>query len=136
MEVIGKICKVFDVRDGVSQRTGEKWVSQDFLLEYFWWSNQTTPSKIMLSIFGADRIQEADLKEGEEVKVRLHPEAREYNGRWFNDVRFDGIEHINRPKQAQPQEKPADAEKSQEQANTQAQAEKPADGEKIDDVPF
>ena len=133
MEVIGRISKVFDVRDGISQRTGEKWVSQDFLLEYFWWSNQTTPSKIMLSIFGADRIQEADLKEGEDVKVRLHPEAREYNGRWFNDVRFDGIEHIHREK---AQNKPQEEEKPSEQAEQPTKEEKPAAGEKTDDLPF
>lgn len=121
MEVIGRISKVFDVRDGVSQRTGEKWVSQDFLLEYFWWSNQTTPSKIMLSVFGADRIQEADLKEGEEVKIRYHVDAREYNGRWFNDVRFDGIEHIHRVNEQTSQAEPASTDKSEEQAATQSE---------------
>lgn len=136
MELVGRICKIFQPRDGMSQRTGEMWVSQDFMIEYFYWPNQTTPSRMVLSIFGAERIQEADLKEGEEVKIRYHVDAREYNGRWYNDVRFDGIEHIHRVKEEQTQEKPVGAEKNQERANTQSQAEKPADGEKSDDLPF
>lgn len=132
MEVIGRISKVFDVRSGVSQRTGEQWVSQDFIIEYFWWQNQTSPSKMLLNVFGAERIQEADLKEGEEVKVRYHIEAREYNGRMFNDVRYDGIEHIHRvkPSQAEP-EKQEESVKEAENAK-----EEPVDTEANDGLPF
>lgn len=131
MEVIGIVKKVYEPRDGVSQRTGEQWVSQDFVMEYHYWQNQTTPSKILFNVFGAERIKDADLKEGEEVKVRYHIEAREYNGRMFNDVRYDGIEHIHRvkPSGAEPekQEEPVKEEK--------AQAE-PASTEANDDLPF
>lgn len=122
MEVIGKISRIFDVRDGISQRTGETWVSQDFMIEYFWWQNQQTPSRMVFSIFGAERIQDADLKEGEEVKIRYHVDAREYNGRWFNDVRYDGIEHIHRQKQEQAQAEPANTE---QKADEQPAAEEP-----------
>lgn len=122
MEIVGKISKIFQPRDGISQRTGEMWVSQDFMIEYFYWQNQTTPSKMVLSIFGAERIQEADLKEGEEVKIRYHVEAREYNGRWFNDVRFDGIEHIHRPKQEPAQ---AEAASTEQKTDEQPAAEEP-----------
>lgn len=131
MEVIGIVKKVYEPRDGVSQRTGEQWVSQDFVMEYHYWPNQTTPSNILFNVFGAERIKDADLKEGEEVKVRYHIEAREYNGRMFNDVRYDSIEHIHRmkPSQAEPekQEEPVKEEK--------AQAE-PASTEANDDLPF
>lgn len=116
MEIVGRISKIFQPRDGMSQRTGEMWVSQDFMIEYFYWPNQTTPSRMVLSIFGAERIQEADLKEGEEVKIRYHVDAREYNGRWYNDVRFDGIEHIHRVKEEQPKQESASTEKAEDQA--------------------
>lgn len=114
MEVIGIIKKVFEPRDGVSQRTGEQWVSQDFVMEYHYWQNQTTPSKILFNVFGAERIKDADLKEGEEVKVRYHIEAREYNGRMFNDVRYDGIEHIHRAKPSGAEH--SSTEKAEDQA--------------------
>lgn len=116
MEVIGIVKKVYEPRDGVSQRTGEQWVSQDFVMEYFYWPNQTTPSKILFNVFGAERIKDADLKEGEEVKVRYHIEAREYNGRMFNDVRYDGIEHINRVKEQTSQAEHSSTEKAEDQA--------------------
>lgn len=132
MEVIGVISKIFQPRDGISQRTGEQWVSQDFMIEYFWWQNQTTPSKMVFSIFGADRIQEADLKEGEEVKVRYHGDAREYNGRWYNDMRFDGIEHIHRPK---PEKQTLDG-KTDEHNEQQAKPADAGEGEQNDDLPF
>lgn len=121
MEIAGRISKIFQPRDGMSQRTGEMWVSQDFMIEYFYWPNQTTPSRMVLSIFGAERIQEADLKEGEEVKIRYHVDAREYNGRWYNDVRFDGIEHIHRVREEQPKRESASTEKSDEQATPAAE---------------
>lgn len=96
MKVVGNIRQILEPRSGISQRTGEMWVTQDFVLEYFYWPNQTVPSKMLLSIFGADRIQEADLKEGEEVEVRFHIEAEEYQGKMYNRVRYDGINHIHR----------------------------------------
>lgn len=96
MKVVGNIKQILEPRSGISQRTGEMWVTQDFVLEYFYWPNQTVPSKMLLSIFGADRIQDADLKEGEEVEVRFHIEAEEYQGKMYNRVRYDGINHIHR----------------------------------------
>lgn len=96
MKVVGNIRQILEPRSGISQRTGEMWVTQDFVLEYFYWPNQTVPSKMLLSIFGTDRIQEADLKEGEEVEVRFHIEAEEYQGKMYNRVRYDGINHIHR----------------------------------------
>lgn len=131
MEVIGKISMVFNVRSGVSQRTGEQWVSQDFMIEYFWWQNQTTASKILFNVFGAERIKDADLKEGEEVKVRYHIEAREYNGRMFNDVRYDGIEHIHRVKPSQ-----AEPEKQEEPVKEDKAKAEPMNTEATDDLPF
>lgn len=116
MEIVGRISKIFQPRDGMSQRTGEMWVSQDFMIEYFYWANQTTPSRMVLSIFGAERIQDADLKEGEEVKIRYHVDAREYNGRWYNDVRYDGIEHINRVNEQTSQAEHSSTEKAEDQA--------------------
>ena len=131
MEVIGIVKKVYEPRDGVSQRTGEQWVSQDFVMEYHYWPNQTTPSKILFNVFGAERIKDADLKEGEEVKVRYHIEAREYNGRMFNDVRYDGIDHIHRVKPSE-----AEPEKQEEHVKEEKAQAEPASTEANDDLPF
>ncbi len=50
----------------------------------------------MMSILRAERIQEEDSKEGEEVEVRFHIETEEYQGKMYNRVRYDGINHIHR----------------------------------------
>lgn len=77
-------------------------MSQDFLVEYFWWPNQTIPSRMLFNLFGEDRIRQYEPKVGDEVKVRYHVEAREYNGRYYNEVRCDGIERVGAVA-AQPQ---------------------------------
>lgn len=139
MKVVGNIKQILEPRSGISQRTGEMWVTQDFVLEYFYWPNQTIPSKMLLSIFGADRIQEADLKEGEEVEVRFHIEAEEYQGKMYNRVRYDGINHIHRQKNSagEPQSagtQSANENSAGEQQSTGTQSAGTQDGD--DDVPF
>lgn len=101
MEVKGRIAQVFDVRNGMSSK-GTPWMSQDFLVEYFWWPNQTIPSRMLFNLFGEDRIRQYEPKVGDEVKIRYHVEAREYNGRYYNEVRCDGIERVGAVA-AQPQ---------------------------------
>ena len=121
MKVVGNIKQILEPRSGISQRTGEMWVTQDFMLEYFYWPNQTIPSKMLLSIFGADRIQEADLKEGEEVEVRFHIEAEEYQGKMYNRVRYDGINHIHRQNNSAGEPQSANGNSAAEPQSTGAQ---------------
>ena len=91
MEVKGMISAVMPVQSGISQRTGNAWMSQEFILDYFWWPNQTTASKMVLRVFGEDRVKSAELTIGKEVTVRYHIEATQGKDRWFNEVRFDGF---------------------------------------------
>lgn len=57
---------------------------------------------MLFNLFGEDRIRQYEPKVGDEVKVRYHVEAREYNGRYYNEVRCDGIERVGAVA-AQPQ---------------------------------
>ena len=99
MELEGKISVVMPAASGVSQSTGNQWMSQEYVMAYYWFPNQTQPSYIVMRVFGEDRIKQFNLQPNDEVKVRFHIEAHEYNGRWFNDVRAF---RIDRP-QAAPQ---------------------------------
>lgn len=83
------------VRSGVSQSTGNAWMTQDFVIDYFWWPNQTVASKAIFSLFGEDKIKAAQLEVNKEVVVRFHIELREWNGRQFNEVRCDGVRAAN-----------------------------------------
>ena len=131
MEVKGRIAQVFDVRNGMSSK-GTPWMSQDFLVEYFWWPNQTIPSRMLFNLFGEDRIRQYEPNVGDEVKVRYHVEAREYNGRYYNEVRCDGIERVGAVA-AQPQS----AVKSEPQPTpTAINTAAPQAQQANDDLPF
>ena len=94
MEFEGRIIQIMPTQSGISQSSGNAWMSQEFLMDHYWWPNQTEASKAVIKLFGADRIQQADIHVNDEVRVRCHIEAREYNGRWYNEVRCDGITKV------------------------------------------
>lgn len=132
MELEGKISVVMPAQSGVSQRTGNPWMSQEYVIAYYWFPNQTNPSYIVMRVFGEDRIKQFNLQPNDEVKVRFHCEAHEVNGRWYNELRIDGVTFIGASagKNQQPaQQAAADA------AATVAEQPQP-EGEKKDDLPF
>ena len=125
------ISAVMPVQKGISQN-GNSYMKQEFVIDYFWWSNQTTASKMYLNIFGEEKVKNADLKVGDEVKVRYHIEAREYNGRWYNDVRCDYVERLTpKPEVPTTVDKPGASHQQPEQA---AEGAETKDGN--DDLPF
>ena len=114
MELEGKISVVMPAMSGVSQSTGNQWMSQEYVMAYYWFPNQTNPSYIVMRAFGEDRIKQFNLQPNDEVRVRFHIEAHEYNGRWFNETRLDAVTFIG-----------ASASKNQ-QAKGQAAEQQPA----------
>lgn len=94
MELEGKISVVMPANSGVSQRTGNAWMSQEYVMAYYWFPNQTNPSYIVMRVFGEDRIKQFNLQPNDEVKVRFHCEAHETNGRWYNELRIDGVTFV------------------------------------------
>ena len=145
MELEGKISVVMPATSGVSQSTGNQWMSQEYVMAYYWFPNQTNPSFIVLRAFGEDRIKQFNLQPNDEVRVRYHIEAHEYNGRWFNEIRLDAVTFVgaSASKNQQPANQPAQpaqtAAVDNQPANQPAEAQKAADGEqkdKKDDLPF
>lgn len=121
MELEGKISVVMPAASGVSQSTGNQWMSQEYVMDYYWFPNQTEPSHIVMRAFGEDRIKRFNLEPNDEVRVRFHIEAHEYNGRWFNETRIDNVTFIgaSASKNQQPANQPA------QQANGQAVGQQP-----------
>ena len=119
MELEGKISVVMPAASGVSQSTGNQWMSQEYVMAYYWFPNQTEPSYIVMRAFGEDRIKQFNLQPNDEVRVRFHIEAHEYNGRWFNETRLDAVTFIG-ASASKNQQQPA------QQGNTQAAGQQPA----------
>jgi hypothetical protein len=44
------------------------------------------------NVFGADKISQFNIQAGEEMTVSFDINAREYNGRWYNDIRAWRVE--------------------------------------------
>ena len=103
-------------QSGISQSTGNQWMSQEYVMAYYWFPNQTQPSYIVMRAFGEDRIKQFNLQVNDEVRVRFHIEAHEYNGRWFNEVRIDGVTFIGASayKNPQPANQPAQGANGQQ----------------------
>jgi len=118
MELEGKISVVMPALSGVSQSTGNQWMSQEYVMAYYWFPNQTNPSYIVMRVFGEDRIKQFNLQPNDEVRVRFHIEAHEYNGRWFNETRLDAVTFVG-----------ASASKNQQPANQPSQQAIPTPGE-------
>ena len=83
MEITGKIIAVMPANSGQSQRTGQTWMSQQYVLEV----PGMYPKRMVFEVFGEDRIKKFNVQQGMEATVSFEIDAHEYNGRWFNEVR-------------------------------------------------
>ena len=81
MEITGKITRVFEVLTGNSSKG--MWSKQDFIIE----QPGKYPKPVCVSLWGEDLITKYDLVVGLTVTAHINLESREYNGRWFTDVR-------------------------------------------------
>lgn len=88
MEISGKIIKKLDAVTGNSAR-GE-WKKQEFIIE----TEDKYPKQVCISAW-AEKVDElARFNINDKVKLSLNAESREYNGRWYTDLRFWKIEMI------------------------------------------
>lgn len=83
MELSGKIIAVMPASSGVSSRTGNPWMSQDYVIEV----PGQFPRRCVFRVFGEDRIKQFNIQMGQDYTVSFDIDAHEYQGRWFNDIR-------------------------------------------------
>ena len=81
MEFEAIVVKLLDQVKGTSAR-GE-WTKQEVILEQPGEFNR----KVCVSFWGDKAQDAAALKEGERVSVAVNLESREFNGRWYTEVR-------------------------------------------------
>lgn len=81
MEVTGKIIVALPEVGGTSQK-GNPWKKREYVLE----TQETYPRKVFFNFFG-DRVDQYPLQVGQMVKVSFDIDSREYNGRWFVEIR-------------------------------------------------
>jgi len=80
VEITGKIIEILPEKSG--QSANGEWRKQEYVLE----TETSYPKKICFVVWG-DKIEQFNLKKGESVEVSVDLESREYNGRWYTDVK-------------------------------------------------
>ena len=80
MEITGKLIQILPEETGEG-RNGP-WKKQNFIIE----TQEQYPKKVCIVVWG-DKINLSEYKEGEMVTVSINIESREWNGKWFTDVK-------------------------------------------------
>ena len=88
MELEGRIARKLTVQTGTSARGA--WSKQEFVLEY---QDGSFPAQVCMNVWGDDKVRDLDKYQvGDKVKISFNLSSREYNGRWYTDVRAWRIE--------------------------------------------
>ena len=101
MKFQGRVKKMLPLRSGVSQRTGNEWKALPFIFEYFENPTDHYPESVVLETYDTKVIE--GLKEGMEIVVGFGHRTREFEGRWYNELRIYSLESVARAQNAAPQ---------------------------------
>ena len=127
---------------GTSQ-SGKAWQKREFIIEE---TVGNYPNSLVITAFG-DRVEKLNtLRVGDYVTARFDTQAREYNGRAFNNITLYDITqpqaqaqpqpqaYMGAPQQAMPQQ--YQAAPAQPYQTVQAQPMQQQQGQRGDDLPF
>lgn len=80
MEITGKIVQILPEETGEGKNG--PWKKQNFILE----TQEQYPKKVCITVWG-DKIDLKSFAENEVVSASINIESREWNGKWFTDVK-------------------------------------------------
>lgn len=88
MQISATLISILSPQSGTG-KNGE-WKKQDLVFE----TQDQFPKKICISFWG-DKLQSISLLESEKYTIDFDVESREYNGKWFTDVKGWKIAQIS-----------------------------------------
>ena len=80
MNISGKVVQVLPIQTGTS-KAGNPWQKQEFILE----QGGQYPRKVCISLFG-DNVAKIP-QVGQDVMVSGDIDSREFNGRWYTEIK-------------------------------------------------
>lgn len=86
LEIIGKLITMLPQQSG--QGKNGTWTKQDFIIE----TQEQFPKKVCISIWGDKAKDLEGFAIGETMKAGINIESREFNGKWYTDVKAWRIE--------------------------------------------
>ena len=85
MQITAKLIQLLPIQTG-SGKNGQ-WKKQDIIVE----TDGQYPKKVCITIWG-DKINESQLQIGNVLKIDYDIESREYNSKWYTDIKAWKIE--------------------------------------------
>ena len=82
LDITGKMIQKMNKTEGVS-KAGKPWSKQEFGIE----TMETYPRKVCLSVMNEKVTELEKFNAGDVITASLNIESREYQGRWYTDVR-------------------------------------------------
>ncbi len=89
LEIIGKLVQVLPEQTGQGQNG--PWTKQNFVIE----TQDQFPKKVCIACWNDKAEALKQLKTGDEVRVAVNIESREYNGKWYTDVKAWKVEPVS-----------------------------------------
>lgn len=85
MQLTAKLIQLLPLQTGTGKNG--QWKKQEFIVE----TEGQFSKKVCISIWG-DKINDSQLQIGNDLRIDFDIESREYNGRWYTDVKAWKIE--------------------------------------------
>lgn len=101
MELQGIIVKKLDKQSGASANGG--WQKREFIISV----GDKYPKQVCLSVWGERCDELENIQIGDTVTAELEISSREYNGRWYTEVRVWKFQNINQAPKVQENTQPA-----------------------------
>lgn len=95
LKIAGKVVEILEEQSGEG-RNGP-WRKQDFVIE----TAGEYPKKICITQWGDD-IEKFGVGEGDELTAHIDIQSREYQGRWYTDVKAWRVEKQQAAQQSAP----------------------------------
>jgi len=122
LEIIGKVVKLLPEQSGTSN--GKSWTKREFVVE----TEEQYPKKICFSAWG-DKVADINrFSVGQSIKVYFDVQSREYNEKWYTDLRAWRIEANN--------SNATSSAETTHTATTPAPISTPLESSSTDDLPF
>lgn len=102
LEIAGKIIQILPEQTG-NGKNGP-WTKQDFVIE----TREQYPRKVCFSAWNDKASQVKSLTNGSLVNVSFNAESREFNGRWYTDLKVWKLETQTAQAQGQPAPDPTE----------------------------
>ncbi len=100
MEIKGRVIQALPEVSGIS-KAGNAWKKKEYVIEN---NEGQFPRKIAFTCFG-DNADKINLQVGQDVTIYFDIESREFNGRWYTDIRCWRAD-IEQPAAAAPVQAP------------------------------